>query len=491
MNRPDRRPIVEGEALLAVRDAALVAVPHRGLHRVAMLVVHSNPVAEPGVGDAGGMTVYVRQMARTLAARGLEVDIYTRRDDKVSPSECHLYPGVVVRQVAAGDPGLSKEEIPAYLPEFTANLVCEVERLGLHYDLIHSHYWLSGRVASILSTRWGIPFVHTFHTLGRVKNEGRAQGEPVEPESRLRGEARVIAEANAIVASTPEEREWLVDLYAAHPERIHVIAPGVDHGMFLPGDKEPAKARLGLAGKRVLLFVGRLQPLKGADTAIEALAHLVAWGRLNRDEAAMVIVGGASGVGGSSEPVRLQHLADRLGVADLVRFVAARPHGELPGYYQAADVCLVPSYAESFGLVALEAQACGTPVVGAAVGGLRSIVRHGQTGFLVQPGASTAFAERVWRILSDPPLATNMGRLAVCSSGDFSWDRSAEELLELYTDSARDFTEAHLESRFDVRIEPCMELHSRSRGWRTTEREETSSAREEINGDTLDAPGVG
>src|SRR5207244_2074036 len=348
-----------GRGTLAVRDASVAAVPHRPLHRVAMLVVHSNPVVEPGVGDAGGMTVYVRQMARSLAARGLDVDIYTRRDSAETPDATFLFPGVVVHQIPAGAPGISKGEIPAHLPEFTANLLHEVEARGLRYDLIHSHYWLSGRVASILSARWGIPFVHTFHTLGRVKNEGRAHGEPVEPDSRLRGEARVIAEANAIVASAQDERGWLIDLYAAHPERIHVIPPGVDHSMFRPGGS--------------------------------------------------------------------------LGVGDMVRFVPAQPHSELPGFYRAADVCLVPSHSESFGLVALEAQACGTPVVGAAVGGLRSIVRHGQTGFLVQPGASAAFAERVWRVLSDPPLATTMGRLAVCSSGDFSWDRSAAELHELYT----------------------------------------------------------
>ena len=402
-----------------------------------MLVVHSNPVAEPGVGDAGGMTVYVRQMARSLAARGLAVDIYTRRDAEDTPSTVGLFPGVTVRQVPAGTPELAKEEIPAHLPEFTANLLRQVEREGTAYDLIHSHYWLSGRVASILSARWGVPFVHTFHTLGRVKNEGRANGEPVEPDSRLRGEARVIAEANAIVASAPDEREWLIDLYAAHPERIHVIPPGVDHAMFVPGDREAAKARLGLAGTPVLLFVGRLQPLKGADTAIEALARLVEWGRLDRADARLVIVGGASGVAGAAEPARLAELAAHFGLEDAVRFVPAQPHRELPAYYQAADVCLVPSHAESFGLVALEAQACGTPVVAGAVGGLRSIVRHGQTGFLVQPGASAAFAERVWRILSDPPLATTMGRLAVCSSSDFSWDRSAEELHELYRDSAQ------------------------------------------------------
>jgi D-inositol-3-phosphate glycosyltransferase len=465
---------------MAVADAPEATLPHRALRRLAMLVVHSNPVIEPGVGDAGGMTVYVRQMARTLAARGLEVDIYTRRDRADAPEEAELYPGVVVRQLRAGAPGLSKEEIPAYLPEFTANLATEAERRGVRYDLIHSHYWLSGRVASLLSNRWRIPFVHTFHTLGRVKNEGRAHGEPVEPDSRLRGEARVIAEAHAIVASTPEERGWLVDLYAAHPERIHVIAPGVDHTMFRPptgGDRTAAKAELSrligdgtdFSTRRLLLFVGRLQPLKGADTAIEALAHLVDWGRLSVEDAALVIVGGGSGIAGAAEPRRLREMAARLGIGSLVHFVPAQPHSALPCFYQAADVCLVPSHTESFGLVALEAQACGTPVVGAAVGGLRSIVRHGQTGFLVQAGASASFAERAWRVLSDDPMADSMRRLAACSSGDFSWDRSGAELHDLYVQAARDLAEAGARA-----------------GSRRNFRQ-----REEISGDTLDAPGVG
>lgn len=417
-----------------------------------MLVVHSNPVLEPGVGDAGGMTVYVRQMARALAGRGIEVDIYTRKDRARVAAEAELFPGVTVRQLRAGAPGISKEEVPAYLPEFAANVGRDAERRGVVFDLIHSHYWLSGRVASVLAHRWRIPFVHTFHTLGRVKNEGRARGEPVEPDSRLRGEARVIAEADAIVASTPEERGWLVDLYAAHPERIHVIPPGVDHAMFRPpegGDRRPAKAALGaqigvsdLGQRRLLLFVGRLQPLKGADTAIEALAHLIGWGRLSPADAALVIVGGGSGPAGAREPRRLQELAARLGIGSLVHFVPAQPHRALPSFYQAADVCLVPSHTESFGLVALEAQACGTPVVGAGVGGLRSIVRHGQTGFLVHPGASAAFAERAWRVLSDTPMAESMGRLAVCSSGEFSWDRSGAELHDLYLAAARDRAEA-------------------------------------------------
>ncbi|MGH9199329.1 MAG: glycosyltransferase, partial [Acidimicrobiia bacterium] len=248
----------------------------------------------------------------------------------------------------------------------------------------------------------------------------------------------VLVDATAIVASTAEERGWLIDLYAAHPERIRLIPPGVDHELFTPpagGDRGLAKRSLGFEGKQVLLFIGRLQPLKAGDTAIRALAHLIDWGRADPDKIRLIMVGGPSGKAGFGEPQRLQGLASDLGVLDSVDFVAAQPQSELPSYYQAADVCLVPSYNESFGLVALEAQASGVPVVGSAIGGLRSIVRHGQTGFLVEPGRSEAFAERTWRILSDRRIADSMSRLAECSSREFSWDRCASELYDLYTSS--------------------------------------------------------
>jgi D-inositol-3-phosphate glycosyltransferase len=410
-----------------------------------MLTVHANPLAEPGAGDAGGMNVYVRQVARSLARRDVEVDIFCRRDGASFPQESSPYPGVRVIQVEAGSPALRKEEIPAHLPEFAANLAAQAEGWNRHYDLIHSHYWLSGRAAAVLGRRWGVPFVHTFHTLGLVKNDRLRMGDTPEPEMRLAGEARVIAEADAIVASTPQERDSLVDLYAAHPERIHLVPPGVDHDMFRPAGRNEAKARLGLSGKHVLLFVGRLQPLKAADIAVRALGHLASWGRAPLDDLRLVVVGSPSGPAGHREPAQLQDLARELGVESAVRFVPAQPHADLPAYYQAADLCLVPSYTESFGLVALEAQACGVPVVASAIGGLRSIVRHGRTGYLVEPGASEAFAERAWRILSDPPLARSMGGLAQCSSGDYSWDRSADSLFDLYAASLGRAADAGLE----------------------------------------------
>lgn len=434
-------PTFTGTFALAL-ESVLEATGVRQIRRVAMLVVHSNPLADPGAGDAGGMTVYVRQVARSLAARGIAVDVYTRRDCAADPECTELFPGVRVIQIEAGSPSLAKQHLPAHLPEFTLNLVRAIASSpnardgSFPYDIIHSHYWLSGRVASLLKTRWGVSFVHTFHTLGLVKNIARRIGDPPEPDSRLHGEARVIAEACAIVASTKEERQSLIELYAAHPERIHLIPPGVDHALFRPGDPAAAKDLLGLPGGKTMLFVGRLQPLKGADTAIEALSALPAM-RSGLGETRLIVVGGPSGATGAGELHRLQTLCSKLGVADSVLFVPAQPQHRLAAFYQAADVCVVPSVTESFGLVALEAQASGVPVVASKVGGLNSIVQDGKTGYLVEPGDARAFAGAAARVLSDPRSARKMANLAAARSFEFSWDKSGEELHGLYALSNR------------------------------------------------------
>lgn len=409
-----------------------------------MVVVHSNPLLEPGEGDSGGMTVYVRQMARNLAAVGVQVDVFTRKDVSETPEVVELEAGVRVIQIPAGDPRLSKDEIPAHLPEFTCNLINFVERApnsarspgssgpNVPYDMIHSHYWLSGRVAGRLSERWGVPFVHTFHTLGRVKNGKLAANDEPEPKSRLCGESRVISQADAIVASSPQERQWLTDLYSAHPERIHMITPGVDHDLFTPGDSEGSKAALGLGGKKVLAYVGRLQPLKGPEIAIQALDALRTSAPELAGEVTLLVVGGPSGNGGASEAVRLHALTSELGLEGSVRFLPARPQSQLPEIYRASDVVLVPSHSESFGLVALEAQACGVPVVASDVGGLKSIIKDGATGFLVDPGSPEVFAEGAARLLDDPALAKAMGSEAVAWGNRFSWKRSVDCLRELY-----------------------------------------------------------
>jgi D-inositol-3-phosphate glycosyltransferase len=413
------------------KDELGLVAGHRPVRRVAMIAVHSNPLAEPGAGDSGGMTVYIRQIAKSMSARDVEVDIYTRRDASGLPDVAELHPGVRVIQIEAGEPGISKEEIPAHLPEFTQNLLRTLERVD-RYDLIHSHYWLAGRVASRVSGRLSIPFVHTFHSLGRAKNASAGR-ETREPELRLAGEDRVIREADAIVASTCEERRWLINLYAAHHDRVHVIPPGVDHDLFSPGDQAKARRRLGLSAERVLLFVGRLQPLKAANIAICAVSHLIRSGRLSSDETKLLVVGGPSGLTGDYELERLKRLTHEVGLDGVVEFVPARPHQGLSRYYRAADVCLVPSLTETFGLVALEAQACGVPVVASAVGGLSSVVRHGETGFLVEPNSIEDFADRSWQILSDQQLRNALASCAASLSHDFSWSRSAGELYELYS----------------------------------------------------------
>jgi len=400
-----------------------------------MLVVHSNPLASPGAGDAGGMTVYVRQVAKSLAAAGTEVDIYTRRNSAGTPAESTLYPGVRVIQIEAGAPGLTKSEIAAHLPEFTSNLLRRIEDQPSSLDMIHSHYWLSGRVASLLKARTGLRFVHTFHTLGRVKNHARRSHDSPEPETRLRGEAKVIADACAIVASTSQERQSLIDLYAAHPERIHVIPPGVDHALFRPGNRHVAKTRLGLDGRKVMLFVGRIQPLKAADTALRAAAHMVKTQGWAKDDLRLLIIGGSSGDSVVSEPQRLRSICSELGLAETVRFIPAQPQHRLPDYYQAADVCLVPSFTESFGLVALEAQACGLPVVGSSVGGLKIIISEGKSGFLANPGSIEDFAGAASRILSNDELQSSMREGAVEAAAQYSWGLSAEHLHDLYADS--------------------------------------------------------
>lgn len=419
-------------AITRIHEDASTPVAGLGpVRRVAMIAVHSNPLTEPGAGDSGGMTVYIRQIARSLSSRNVEVDIYTRRDASGLPDVAELHPGVRVIQIESGEPVISKEEIPAHLSEFTQNLLRTLQRMD-RYDLIHSHYWLSGRVASRVSGRLSIPFVHTFHSLGRAKNAS-AGGETPEPELRLAGEDRVIREADAIVASTCEERRWLINLYGAHPDRVHVIPPGVDHDLFSPGDQADARRDLGLSAERVLLFVGRLQPLKAANIAICAVSQLIRSGRLSPAETKLLVVGGPSGLTGDYELERLKRLTRDVGLDGVVEFVAARPHQELSSYYRAADVCLVPSLTETFGLVALEAQACGVPVVASAVGGLSSVVRHGETGFLVEPNSIEDFADRAWQILSDQQLKNALSACAASLSHDFSWSRSAGELYELYS----------------------------------------------------------
>ncbi|HJR45521.1 MAG TPA: glycosyltransferase [Actinomycetota bacterium] len=397
--------------------------------RVAVVSYHSSPTNEPGSGDAGGMTVYVRHLAAALADRGVMTDVFTRAvDDSRAPVQ--LSPGVRVVPIAAGPRRhLPKEELHGHLGEFVGGIRAFATTQRLSYDLIHSHYWQSGLAGAELQSVWGVPLVHSHHTLGKVKNRFLAPGDRPEPALRLAGEGEVIDTADVLIASTDQELEQLACLYGAAHDRLKTLHPGVDHGVFRPLPKAASRAELGLGDEAVMLFVGRIQRLKGVDLAISALEQLVP--ALDRD-ATLLVVGGASGTNGDEEIDRLRALAGTLGIADKVRFVGPQPHDRLPLYYSASDVVTVCSYSESFGFAALEAHACGVPVVGTPVGGLSHVVHEGFSGFLVDSRDPSVFAARLKTLLADHHLHSAFSREAVRSASSFSWDRSAEAFLELY-----------------------------------------------------------
>ena len=394
------------------------------MRRLAVLSFHTSPLAQPGTGDGGGMNVYVRELTGALAAAGVDCDVYTRAWRPGLASTVRVGPGLRVHHVTAGPPELlGIDELVALVPEFTEGVAARFSA-GLDPDVISANYWLSGLSGHVLKHRFGLPLVSTFHSLARVK----AEADVPDRSERARAEAEIVACSDSIVVSSDHEASELVRLYGAAPERTEVVAPGVDHSLFHPGSRTQARAELGLdVHGRLLLFVGRIQPLKGLDVAVRALAAL-------GSPATLVVVGGPSGPDGQSELRRVRGLIDSYGLQERVRLVAAQPHPRLVSYYRAADVCLVPSRSESFGLVALEAAACGTPVVAAAVGGLRTVVDHGVTGFLVDAGRPEAFADAASLLLEDPALATTMGERAAARASRFRWSITAARLRRLYAD---------------------------------------------------------
>jgi D-inositol-3-phosphate glycosyltransferase len=401
--------------------------PDMPVRNLAILSLHTSPLAQPGTGDGGGMNVYVRSLASALARAGVSCDVYTRLERPGQPATVVLEPGLRVIHVPAGPlRPLAKEELPALLPAFTDAMLDGIARCRRNYELFHANYWLSGEVAHALKHELVRPLVSTFHTLARVKDEAGA-GDP-DCAARAAREDAVVRCSDLIVASANDERDQLVRLYDADPTLVEVIPPGVDHRVFTPDGRETAKRALGLEHHRVLLFVGRIQPLKGADLALCALAQLA------DPTAVLLIVGGPSGSGGEAELDRLHTLARDLGIARQVRFIPPRQHEHLAAYYRAADVCLVPSHSESFGLVALEAAACGTPVVASSVGGLRGLVDNGVTGFLVDSRDPTAFAAPVAEVLADADRAAAMGAAGASRSMQYSWSMTAARLRRLYGD---------------------------------------------------------
>ncbi|MGZ5351893.1 MAG: D-inositol-3-phosphate glycosyltransferase [Actinomycetota bacterium] len=411
--------------------------------RVAVVSLHTSPLDQPGSGDSGGMNVFIRAAADRLAAYGVDVDVFTRCRGGDLPEVQELGGGSRLILVKAGPCApVPKEELPRYLPEFLGGVLRRQRSERAGYDLVHTHYWLSGWVGRSTKEIWGVPLVASFHTLGKVKNYSLARGEAPEPSVRLAGEERVIAEADRLVAATPAEASQLVGLYRADPGRIRVIPPGVDHELFFPRPRDEASARLHLAGARLLLFVGRLQAHKGPDVAVRTLAEAIARDPENTGDLMLAVVGGPSGSGHGAEVARLMNLATALGAGDRVIFFPPQPQARLADFYAAAEVVLVPSRSESFGLVALEAQACGTPVVAAAVGGLRYVVADSATGYLVEGHDPGDHADRVLEILRDRPRARRMGDAAVGHSLRFSWDTTAAEIRSVYGELLRRGTPA-------------------------------------------------
>jgi len=401
--------------------------------RIATLSVHTSPLEQPGTGDAGGMNVYIVEVSKRLARLGVEVEIFTRATRGDLPPVVEMAPGVTVRHVTSGPfEGLSKEELPAQLCAFTHGVLrAEAAHPPGHYDLIHSHYWLSGQVGWLARERWGVPHVHTAHTLAKVKNRLIAAGDRPEPKARVIGEEQVIAESDRLVANTRFEAQDLVAYYDADPSRVTVVQPGVDLDRFRPGPLPSAadRSRFGLPERgKVVAFVGRIQPLKAPDVLISALA------RMREPDTTLVICGGPSGTG-LDRPTALIELAESLGVSDSVVFLPPQDSAGLAALYRTADLVAVPSYNESFGLVALEAQACGTPVVAAAVGGLVTAVRDGLSGVLVDGHDAGEWARVLDRLLASPGLREKLSAGAVAHAADFSWDRTAENLVRVYREA--------------------------------------------------------
>ncbi len=418
------------------------------MRRLAVLSLHTSPLSQPGSGDSGGMNVYVRELSTALARAGVACDVYTRRDRADLPATVFVEPGFAVHHVTAGPPApLPKERLQEHVDEFTDGVVAHltgavgrVEGPGMGgfgpledgASAVHANYWLSGLAGHAVKHRLDLPLISTFHTLDRVK----ATASPEEVEAfegirRAEAEAQVIGCSDALLASCDVEADQLVELYGAERDRIEIVPLGVDHAFFSPGERRMAQRALGLDGVSgpLLLFVGRIQPLKGADVALRSLAALHASGR--RD-ARLVIVGGPSGPHGDDELKALHDLAGSLSLAEHVLFVPPQPHELLSIYYRACDCCVVPSRSESFGLVALEASACGVPVVASAVGGLTTLVEDGRNGYLVESGDVEGYARRIAEIVADPLLKASLGAGGAEMARGYTWATAAGRLRALY-----------------------------------------------------------
>ena len=399
--------------------------------RIAVLMVHTSPLEQPGIGDAGGMNIYVVESAQRMAAMGVSVDIFTRRTHISETEPVEISPGVRVRYFECGHGTLTKEQLPAHISGLSKEFLRIVKEEN--YDAIHSHYWISGKVAMPAAKELGIPLVHTMHTMARVKNLNLAEGETPEPMIRVQGETQVVAAAQALVANTDAEAASLVSLYDACPDIVHVVSPGVDLYTFTPGQgRSAARAIVDLPqDSLVVTFVGRIQPHKGPEVLIRATSELLKHSPLLRHKLIVNIIGGASGAN-TEEVDRLKELATWLAIDDVVRFAPPVPRADLAQWYRAADLVVVPSYSESFGLVALEAQACGTPVVATAVGGLRTAIADGISGVLVDGHDPKAWSSVIARLLQEPQRRVLLSMGAIEHASHFGWDATARGTLDIY-----------------------------------------------------------
>lgn len=396
--------------------------------RIAVISMHTSPTASLGQNGNGGLNVYVREVASAFSDRGIATDIFTRRQSDDDPAIESLAPLSRVIYLPAGQ-SLDKYSLYNEVPGFAESIRAFAEKEQTDYDLLYSHYWLSGEVACLLRPRMPAGWAHIAHTLGLVKNRTLASGARPEPALRIRVEGEVAQKADLLIASTTDEADDLVRSYKADPEHIYVVPPGIDLATFQPLDRAEARLKIGYGPGRLLLFVGRLERLKGVDVAIKALALLR---DRDHDDLRLIVLGEDVRDGDESEKERLKAVASSLGVRDRVDFLGSVAHHELPYFYAAADAVVMPSYSESFGLVALEAQACGRPVVASGVSGLRSVVRDEVSGYLIEGHDPALYAERIGRLLNDPELAQQMGLRGRLLAQRFSWTRTADRLEELF-----------------------------------------------------------
>ena len=394
--------------------------------RVAMVSFHTCPGLAPGAGKVGGMNVYVRELSRHLGTLGIEVDILTRRHRGQERDVVTLGDNVRIIHLNGGLPDTELDNLYPHVYPFAQD-ICDFQREeGIDYRLIHSHYWLSGLVGKYLAQRAHIPHIMTFHTLAELKRQARA-GER-EPGYRTRIERDLMTAADLIIASSRHELEAMVHLYGAPRESIEAVPCGVDLSLFKPLDMAESRHRLGLDGEKIMLYVGRIEPLKGVEFLLRIAAIMN-----DEDPFKVLIVGGDPSQ--EEEVQRLTALSKEMGVADVVKFIGRVDQALLPTYFSAADVCVVPSYYESFGLVALESMACGTPVIASRVGGLSTVVKHGRTGYLLPWRCPEPFADTLDMVLHSKDLRNSMSEAALELAGTMGWDKVAGKIAALYESS--------------------------------------------------------